>query len=123
MIKLAEQGTYKIVETWGETRLIVLNETNCFAWVYAGDEIGEILVATKKKFSDQYTLARGKYRLYEVDQENGLSKGEHLELYIGEGFWQGYILPTGFPKGRNVRNKIIPTRQIITEASRLRLLN
>ncbi|MDP2671184.1 MAG: hypothetical protein Q8P13_01850 [bacterium] len=122
MIKLERSGNYKIIETSEETRVLALDESENYAWVYAGGEIGEILVATKKKFVGHYTLVRGKYRLYEVEGELGLSTGFHLELYVGEGSWQGYLLPTGLPKNKNIRNKILPSSQIITQTSNLHLL-
>jgi hypothetical protein len=121
MIKLLKQGSYKIVETWGETRILVLDDRDRYAWVVAAG-IGEILVTTKKRFNKLYTLARGKFRLYEVKDEPKLTGVQHLELYVGEGFWQGYLLPTGLPKNKDIRNKIVPTNQIITETSNLRLL-
>src|SRR3989344_5030033 len=121
MIKLVKQGNYKILETWGETRILNLDDKNNYAWVLAKN-IGEILVATKKTFNSLYTLSRGKYRLYQVTEEKNLIAGAHLELYVGEGEWQGYLLPTGLPKGKDIRNKIIPTFQIITLASNLRLV-
>lgn len=122
MIRVVKDGRYKITETWGETRIISLDEREHYAWVYAGKEIGEILVVTKKKFSSHYTLARSRYRLYQVREEKDLSDGFHLELCVGEGFWQAYLLPNGLPSGVDRRNKLIPTAQIITQPSLLRLV-
>jgi hypothetical protein len=120
VIRLVNQGSYKLIGTWGGTKILILNDKDRFAWMHAGDKIGEILVSTRKKFADHYTLARGKFRIYEVRNRDKQNTGTHLELYIGEGMWQGFLLPKGLPKGRDIRNKIIPTHQVITEASRLR---
>ena len=116
MVKLVLQGKYKIIETWGETRILILDDKDRYAWIHASG-IGEILVTTKKKFTSHYTIARGKFRVYEVRKEAELIDGLHLELYVGEGLWQGYLLPTGLPKNKDIRNKIVPTNQIITQAS------
>lgn len=123
MVKLVRSGGYKIIETWGETRILSLDGGENYAWVFAGDEIGEILVSTKKRFASHYTLVKGKFRLYEVKRESKLSDGFHLELYVGEGLWQGYLLPSGLPKNKEIRHKILPTQQIITETSNLRFVN
>ena|SRR3990167_10275670 len=119
MIKLQKQGNYKVVETWGQTRILILDRNASFAWI-AAKGIGEILVTTKKKFNKLYCLVRGRFRIYEVEKEPRLTRGQHLELYIGEGYWQGYLLPTGLPKDKDIRNKIVPINQIITKASTLR---
>lgn len=120
MIILLNQGEYKLVGSKGGSRLLILDDKDCYAWINA-NEIGEILVQTKNKLIDSYILSRGKYRIYRVTGENNLTDLLHLELYIGEGYWQGYLLPTGLPSKENPKNKIIPTKEIITEASRLRL--
>lgn len=122
MIKLIKQGDYKIVETWGETRILDLGSNGKFSWIFAKN-IGEILVTTKKNFNNLYTLARGQFRLYEVRGEPNLTDLKHLELYVGEGSWQGYLLPTGLPNEKDIRNRIIPTPEIITQTSGLRLLS
>lgn len=108
------------MESKGVTRLLILDDEDCYAWVNA-NEIGEILVQTKNKLIDSYILSRGKYRIYRVAGEDALTDLLHLELYIGEGYWQGYLLPTGLPTKENPKNRIIPTKELITEASRLRL--
>jgi hypothetical protein len=51
--------------------------------------------------------------MYLVKDEPNLSDLTHLELLVGEGVWQGYLLPIGLPNGVK-RRKIIPTKEIIT---------
>ena len=115
MIRLLNQGDYQLTQTRGLTKIIKLSDKGTFAWVDAG-EIGEILVATKGKFSDLYTLASGKYRIYMVKDEPRLTDTIHLELLIGKGSWQGYFLMTGLPTSEYKRTRIVPTKEIITKS-------
>lgn len=115
MIRLLGQGDYQLTETRGITKILRLSDRGVFAWVNAG-EIGEILVATTNKFNDLYTLASGKYRIYEVKDEPKLTDTLHLELFTGKGLWQGYLLITGFPTDEHKRTRIIPTNEIITKS-------
>lgn len=115
MIRLLDEGDYQLTETLGITKIIKLSGKGSFAWVNAGD-IGEILVATSGTFKDLYTLATGKYRIYEVNDEPKLADTLHLELFTGRGHWQGYLLITGFPTNKHKRTRIIPTTEIITKS-------
>jgi hypothetical protein len=114
MIRLLEKGDYKLIETKGQTKILILDGKS-FAWVSAGD-IGEILVASHKSHVVDHFLAIGKYRMYDVEDEPNLADTQHLELLVGEGFWQGYLLPTGLPEGENKKNRIIPTVETISKA-------
>lgn len=114
MIQLIQEGNYTLIETKGQTKVIVLEEKKSFAWVSAG-EIGEILVTSHKSHKIDHILAKGNYRLYEVKDEPKLTDLHHLELFVGQGVWQGYLLPTGLPDDSNKRNRIIPTSELITK--------
>jgi len=114
MIKHVQEGEYDLIETKGQTKILILKGSTSFAWVHAGD-IGEILVTSHKSHLVDHILAVGKYRLYEVNNEPGLTDLMHLELSVGEGVWQGYILPSGLPTDNKIRNRIIPTKEIITK--------
>ena len=114
MIRITQQGVYRLIETKGQTKILIL-EKDTFAWVSA-EEIGEILIATHKSHTIDHFLAVGKYRIYEVEDEPGLTDLLHLEFHVGEGIWQGYLLPTGLPTKQKRRNRIIPTKEIITKA-------
>ena len=113
MIKLLEQGTYHLIETKGHTKILTLDKKKTFAWVTAED-IGEILVTSHKSHTVDHLLAAGKYRLYDVKDEKDFTDLEHLELFVGEGLWQGYLLTSGLPNDEKKRNRIIPTKEIIT---------
>lgn len=105
-----------MIETKEQTKILILDSKDTFAWVNV-QEIGEILVTSHKTHMADAILAVGKYRLYDVNDEPKLSDQLHLELSVGDGIWQGYLLPTGFPKGKKIRSRVIPTREIITKAT------
>lgn len=116
MITVLKTGNYKLIETKDQTKILILDEKKTFAWVNI-KEIGEILVTSHKTHKVDTVLAVGKYRLYDVKDEPMLVDQIHLELSVGEGTWQGYLLPTGLPTDTNIRNRIIPTGEVITVVS------
>lgn len=116
MIKLLKKGKYSLVETRSDTKVLKLDKKT-FVWVFT-ESIGEILVATHRIHKTDQKLAKGEYRLYDVEDEPDLVDQLHLELAIGEGEWQGYLLPTGFPRDKKTRRRIIPTNEIITLTQR-----
>lgn len=116
MIQVIKTGSYTLIETKEQTKILILDSKDTFAWVNIV-EIGEILVASHRTHKADAILAVGKYRLYDVEDEPKLSDQLHLELSVGEGIWQGYLLPTGFPKGKKIRKRIIPTREVITKST------
>jgi hypothetical protein len=113
MIKLVQSGDYQLIETKGQTKVLILDKKQTFAWVYA-EEIGEILVASHNPHKTDHLLALGKYRMYQVEDEPQLADTLHLELSVGEGAWQGYLLITGLPDEDKKRSRIIPTHELIT---------
>lgn len=115
MILLLEHGSYGLTETVGNAKMLNLSEIGVYAWIYATG-IGEILVASGKKNPTGHILAMGKYRIYQVKDESKLTDTIHLELFVGEGIWQGYLLITGLPKGEHKRARIVPTKEIITRS-------
>ncbi|OGM05065.1 hypothetical protein A2715_03630 [Candidatus Woesebacteria bacterium RIFCSPHIGHO2_01_FULL_39_32] len=113
MIKLLKKGKYSLVETRNDVKVLKLGKIT-FVWIYT-KTIGEILVATHRNHKTDQKLAKGEYRIYNVKDEPKLVDQLHLELSIGEGDWQGYLLPTGFPKNKKTRSRIIPTNEIVTK--------
>lgn len=113
MIKLLKAGNYQLIETKGQVKILSLDDQT-FAWVNAA-EIGELLVSSQNPHKTDHILALGKYRLYEVGDEAHFTDLEHLELFVGEGKWQGYLLTSGLPDQNNKRKRIIPTDEIITK--------
>ncbi len=116
MIKVSTEGVYKLIETKGQTKVLQLDGRKKFAWIHSNN-IGEILVASQKEHKTDHILAIGKYRIYDVKDEADFTDLIHLELFVGGGKWQGYLLPTGLPKGEDIRNRIIPTDEIITRST------
>ena len=113
MIRLLRQGYYKLMETPKSTKILSLDDKRNFAWINAKN-IGEILVTLQNPHDKNSVLAIGKYRLYKVKNEPELTDLLHLELSVGEGRWQGYLLPVGMPNGVR-RRRILPINEIITK--------
>jgi len=113
MITLIDEGKYKLLETKGQIKILTLNGENTYAWVDL-EGIGEILVSSHRPHETDTTLGLGRFKLYGVEDEPKLSDQLHLELSVGEGAWQGYLLPTGLPEGKKVRSRIIPTKETIS---------
>lgn len=117
MIKVMKEGRYQLFETKGHVKILTLDNKDSFAWINAAD-IGEILVTSHRKHTIGHILAQSRYRLYQVKDEPDLTDLLHLELYVGEGTWQGYLLTSGLPDDKKKRNRIIPTIEVITRTSR-----
>ena len=122
MIKLLKKGKYTLVETKSDTKILTLDGKS-YVWVFTRS-IGEMLVTTRITHKTDQKLAKGEYRLYEVENEPKLVDTLHLELQICEGeyyaippkgCWQGYLLITGFPKDKKTRSRIIPTEETISK--------
>ena len=114
MIRLLQEGTYKLIETKGQTKMLFIDDSSTFAWINA-KEIGEILVTSHKPHNADCILALGSYRIYAVENEPKLSDQIHLELYVGRNIWQGSLLPNGLPTDTKKRNRIIPTKEVISK--------
>lgn len=115
MITVVQEGHYRLVETKRHTKILAFDGKRTFAWVNAG-KIGEILVTAHKITPIDHVLAQGKYRLYSVLDEKIFTDTMHLELLVGEGLWQGYLLPLGLPDEIEKRHRIIPTDELITQS-------
>lgn len=115
MINLTQSGTYKLIETRGNTKILILDGKTTFAWVHV-NEIGEILVTTHKIHKVDHILSIGEYRIYDIKDEINYSDQLHLELSVGAGQWQGYLLLTGLPTDKKKRNRIVPTKEVVTES-------
>ncbi len=114
MITLYRQGNYQLFETNHNIKILKLNDQS-YAWPYVKN-IGEILVLSETKFDpvNCHRITSGRYRLYKVRGEPTLTDLQHLELSVGGGLWQGYLLLTGLPTHSKQRSRIIPTDEIIT---------
>jgi hypothetical protein len=117
MIKLIKEGRYRLFETKNQTKVLVLDKKNTYAWINAA-EIGEILVSSEKEHSVDCILSVGNFRMYEVNDEPKLVDTIHLELCVGSGAWQGYLLPLGLPTAKEKKHRIIPTTELISRTAR-----
>lgn len=115
MIQLIHDGQYKLIETKNQIKILYL-DGDVYAWINA-NEIGEILVVSHNPHKTDNVLALGSYRIYMVTDEDELTDLEHLELFVGKGIWQGYLLPTGLPNKKQSKKRIIPTNEVITISS------
>lgn len=112
MIDIFQTGTYKLIETKQHIKILYLDDT-AYAWIEPHN-IGEILVMSHSPHRADLLLSMGAYRIYNVGDEEKLSDQMHMELVVGKGVWQGYLLPTGLPTDDKKRARIIPTREVIT---------
>jgi hypothetical protein len=113
MIKLVTSGTYKLIETKNQVKILYL-DGQAYAWVEP-IEIGELLVYSHEVHKSDCILAIGDYRIYDVKDEPKLSDLQHLELEVGKNSWQGYLLLTGLPGKQKKRARIIPTIETISK--------
>lgn len=117
MITLLQEGTYRLIETKRQTKILTIDNKQTYAWVNARD-IGEILVATHQQHKTDCILAIGKYKLYDVKKEPNYADLHHLELSVGGNKWQGYLLLSGLPSEEKKKNRIIPTHEVITKSKK-----
>lgn len=112
MIKLIKKGQYKLVATLDHKRMLYLDGQG-YQWAYA-EHIGDLFAFSKHLHTQNYVLAVGEYRIYRVKNEPKLVDLDHLELEIGNGQWQGYLLLTGLPTARKIRSRVEATREVIS---------
>lgn len=114
MIRLVQQGDFSLIETNGMIKILTIDSAKDFVWINA-EGIGEILIASHCPHKPKQLIAKGKYRLYDVKNEPKLTDIKHFELFVDNGKWRGYLLPTGLPTDEENKNRIIPTREVITK--------
>lgn len=111
MIKLITQGTYRIVGTADHKMILYLGRQG-YHWGYAPG-IGYLLTFSKHYHKTKYQLARGQYKLFSIKDEPHLIDLMHLELSVGKGKWQSYLLLTGLPTSEKIRSRIEPTKELV----------
>lgn len=112
MIKVLKRGSYTLIETRKGIKVLKLGRKS-YVWINVSG-IGEILVSTHRKHYTDHILGTGSFRLYDVKEEPEITDLMHLELLVGEGKWQGYLLLKGLPTDEKKRNRIVPTSEVIT---------
>jgi hypothetical protein len=113
MIKLIAQGKYELMGVKDRKIILYLGKQG-YHWGFA-PRIGHLLTFSKHPHQQSYILARGKYKIYDVENEPDLIDLQHLELSLGNRKWQGYLLLTGLPKASKIRSRIEPTTEIISK--------
>ncbi|OGK16151.1 hypothetical protein A2690_01795 [Candidatus Roizmanbacteria bacterium RIFCSPHIGHO2_01_FULL_39_12b] len=116
MITFLKNGRYVLYETKDKNKILSLDRTKTLAWINI-DNISSIIVFSRKNIKPESVLSIGKYRLYDVKDEPKLTDLMHLELLVGDGIWQGYLLPIGLPSSQKNKSRVIPTREIITKTT------
>ena len=117
MISITRRGQYRLIQIQKQTKVLILDNKDIFLWQISAEQ-GEVLKKTHSHVQEIEVLAEGPYRFYEIDNEDGLIDGMHLELLVGEGRWQGYLLPEGIPSDSKKIQKhyhISPTKETITK--------
>jgi len=78
---------------------------------------GNIKLASTNEFTSTEKLLSGRFRIYEVLNEQSFKNGTQLEICKKAGEWSCYVLPEGLPdKNNRVKNFFI-TNNCITKMS------
>lgn len=105
MICTIKSGSFQFFESPSQAKILVLDRKRPYAWIRSSQG-GDILVYSSYRMDSCTLSSSGRYRLYMVTSEAKLSDQVHLELLIGKGRWQGYLLPTGFPTKRGEKREL-----------------
>lgn len=111
MVRVLKSGKYKLIETRQQVKILYLDEVP-YVWLFI-PEIGHVLEFTYRLHVTDHKLAAGNYRLYDVKNDRRFSQHKHLELFVGEGQCQGYLLLTDLPTEKKRRSRIIATKELI----------
>ena len=115
MIKVLKSGKYQLVETSQQIKVLYLDETP-YIWLYIPG-IGHVIEMTHNPHRAEHILAQGSYRIYDVKGEERFSRHKHLELFIGDGAWQGYLILTDLPSETRKRVRIVATNEVVSALS------
>jgi hypothetical protein len=114
MIKLIDQGNYRLVGTKHHVTILYLNDQR-YVWIWA-KHIGQILVFSKYTTDEEsYILAQGKFKLFDVIKEPNLIDLPHLQLSIDPKKWQSYLLLKGLPTVKTPKRRIVQTNEFINK--------
>lgn len=112
MITVVDRGSYCLLENKKQGKVLIFDDKKSYSLTEYG-KLKKIPLYPHKNTKNNCLLCKGNFRLYKVSNEEHLSSNFHLELNIGQGQWQGYLLPKGLPKNRTI-NSIIPTQELIS---------
>jgi hypothetical protein len=115
MITLLQSGKYTLFQAVEEVKALLLDK-KLYGWQEIKDE-EELVFFSLHKFHPVDVTTTGKYRLYEVTGEKKFVNAIHLELFAGDGKWEGYVLPDGLPTKESRRKKILRIDTTITKVT------
>lgn len=110
------QGRYTLFETPRQNRILVLGDTQWFAWV--GGEQGEILVRSDADHERDRTIQEGEFYLVNFEDDPDFTDVPHLFLEQG-GAFQEVILPNGLPTDDDPQKRVVGTEKTV-DALKLR---
>lgn len=114
MITVIKAGNYRFITTVDRLSVLSLDNKRNFFWEEQNEGIVLVYQSSEKK---GHIVQAGKYRLYTVRGEPRLTLGGHLELLVGKGKWESFLLPSGLPTDLIYRKTIIPTNECISRSS------
>ena len=107
MIHIVQRGLYSLVKTRSRKMILILDKKNIF-------KLSRQNIQLLSQVNDiACKVCMCAYRLYDVKDEGMLTDQMHLELCIGKGHWQGYLLPEGLPTKHTSKKPIVPTQELI----------
>jgi len=112
MIKIVKRGDYQLVEMKNSTKIFVLDSTKALLWNTDTVSLLDVFLPLQSQLA---LLARGKYMLYDVKNEEQYTQTLHWELSLGKRTWQGYLLTNGLPTKKEPSKPITPTTEILTK--------
>ncbi len=117
MITVMSRGTHWLTSAPVLLMLRDEQESEKVYRFFLTDGQGKITFITKSEFSFTKDVITGKYRKYEVKNEQSFKNGVYLELSVGMGKWNCYILPTGLPNKNSPEKSILVTKECITKTA------
>jgi hypothetical protein len=115
MITVLSTGTYQLYKK-DPLRILTLNGKKKFLWEKSRDATGQLRFWTPQDNIEELS-ASGAFRLYDVKKETDLTDGMHLELFVGEGDWEGYLLKDKLPNAKRKECDIVKTDECITKCA------
>ena len=109
MIKVVSKGDYILYEDHNKRKILKLGDAKLLYWTDS-----KIIQAMNNSANPKDTLSLGKYRLYKILDEPQLTNNYHLELYVGNKQWRGYLLSSNILKTRMPVVAISATNELIS---------
>ncbi len=109
-------GRYTLFETPRKNRILVLGDSQWFAWV--GGQQGEILVRSDADHERERTIQEGEFYLVNFEDDPDFTDVPHLFLEQ-DGAFQEVILPNGLPTDDDPQKRVVGTDKTV-DALKLR---